>query len=495
MEDLGAVSGGSGSGGLVGFQLLQNTWMVRCQACAALGIAVVNFYDFSEVHEKLIFFPAEVLTRIFHLVSVPLLMSAVIVGICDIRVNFPKKIAVRMAVYFAATTLMSVAAGLSLMLLLKPGVTYPVSEVDAEEEEEPFVTVDSIMDLFRSIIPTNLVLASFKKYKTTRMELAVPSISNSSLETLSLAAITDVAYLTLPQNATEYGLSVDVVDGFDVLGLLVISLVLGLAISSMKEKGLIYRGVIAGVNELIRYSLRLVVGYMPLGLLLVSGTHVVDVGEWKIFIKIGKFTAVVLVGLILHAAVLLPLLYFAMVRRSPVPVIRGVYPALRAAFFSSSSTSALPLTSCCCKERNRIDRKFTGFMLPIANQVNKDGTALFQAAAAVFIAQLSQITVTLSMLITISVTALVATIGAASVPESESMITVFVLTMVGLPLRDVALLVLLELLLARCNTLVNVLGDCVGAALVHHMSQRELEEMVEEDQEDWDRHLVYVQDA
>ncbi|XP_075309257.1 excitatory amino acid transporter 3-like [Odontesthes bonariensis] len=174
---------------------------------------------------------------------------------------------------------MSVAAGLSLMLLVKPGVTYPVSEFDAEKEEEPFVTVGSIMDLLRNMLPQNLVLALFKKYKTS-MKLAVPSISNSSLET----------------NATKYTLSVDVVDGFDVLGLLVISLGLGLAISSMKERGLIYRGVIAGTNELMRYSLRLVASYMPLGLLLVSVTHVVDVGDWKILIKIGKFTAVVLVG-------------------------------------------------------------------------------------------------------------------------------------------------------------------------------------------------------
>ncbi|XP_072241447.1 excitatory amino acid transporter 3-like [Leuresthes tenuis] len=428
----------------------QDTWIVCCQTFVALGIgigiAARSSCDFSEVNEKFIGFPVEIQTRMFQLVSVPLLMSSVILGVCRIRVNFPKRIAVRAAVYFVLTTLMSVAAGLTLMLILKPGVTFPVSEADAEEEE-PFISVESIMDLFRNMFPKNLLLALFQ------------------------------------QNTTEHGLIVDVLSDFDILGLLIISLVLGLAISRLAERGLIFRGVVAGLDELIRYSITLVLGYLPVGLLLVSVTHVVEVGDWEIVLKLGKFAAVVLVGLILHAAVVLPLLYFVMVRRNPMAVIRGVYPALVTAFFLSSSSSALPLTYRCCEEQNRIDRRITGFVLPMANNVNKDGTALYQAAAAVFIAQLSEISVNLRFFIIISVTVTVSTLGAASVPGNEAMITLFVLTMVRLPLRDVILLVLLEMLLDRCSVLVNVLGDCVGAALLHQMSKDELEETSEQDED------------
>ncbi|KAM9753979.1 excitatory amino acid transporter 3-like [Menidia menidia] len=214
---------------------------------------------------------------------------------------------------------------------------------------------------------------------------------------------------------------------------------------------------------------------MPFGLMSMAMSHVVEDGDWDTVLNLGQFAAVIVGGLLLHSFVILPLVYVVAVRRNPAEVFKKAYPALVTALLMSSSIAARPLTIRFCEE-SHIDPRIWQPVLPLASRVNRDGTAMYQAVSAVFVAQLRHISLDLSDLVIISVVASVASMKTAAVPEAGSLLTLFVLTATRRPVRDASILVLLELLLDRCNILVNVLGDCFGLSLLQHMSVQELEE-------------------
>ncbi|XP_078123954.1 excitatory amino acid transporter 3-like [Sander vitreus] len=147
----------------------------------------------------------------------------------------------------------------------------------------------------------------------------------------------------------------------------------------------------------------------------------------------------------------------------------------------SSSSAALPVTFECCEDRLKIDQRITRFILPIGTSLNLNGSAIYEVVAAVFIAQLNKIQLDFAHLLTVAVTAAVASIGAAGLPATGAVTTLFVLAAAGLPAKEASTLVVVEWLLDRCNTAVNVMGNCYGAALIYRVSTQELEHMTRRD--------------
>jgi len=210
---------------------------------------------------------------------------------------------------------------------------------------------------------------------------------------------------------------------------------------------------------------QMIVWTAPIGVFGINAKIVATTG-FSAFKSLGFYFVVVLIGLAIHAFVTLPLVIRLVTGRNPFRHYRGMPPALVTAFSTCSSIVTLPLTMRAVNEKSGVSKKIASFVLPIGATVNMDGTALYECVAVVFIAQVYGFDLTITAQLLIVLTALLASIGAASVPMAGLVMMSIILSAVGLPLEAVGLILAVDRFLDMFRTATNVLSDSVGTVVV-----------------------------
>lgn len=186
----------------------------------------------------------------------------------------------------------------------------------------------------------------------------------------------------------------------------------------------------------------------------------------EVFKALGWYALTVAIGLSIHAFVTLPLLLLLLARRSPWEYFQSMSPALLTAFSTASSNGTLPLTLTCVEKRAGISNRISSFVLPLGATINMDGTALYEAVAVLFIAQVSGNDLVLTQQIVVAITALMVSVGAAGIPHAGTVMMVVVLSAVGLPIEYVGLILAVDRILDMYRTSINVWSDSTACAVV-----------------------------
>ena len=359
---------------------------------------------------------------------VPLIISSMIVGIAGLGdIRKVGKTGLITLVYFLITTCIAVGIGLVMVNIIEPGVAV---EMTVEQVPEKVVGKESvaITDILKSFVSPNLV----------------QSMAN-----------------------------------MEILPLIMFSLVFGGVLTTLGEPGKRAIDFFDTVNAAIMKIVHLLMYFAPIGVFALIASKLGAAGGGDLFLaelaKIGKYVTTVISALLIHGLVVLPAILYMITRRNPIIYFKNVVGALTTAFSTASSSATLPITIECAEQNNRISRKSCLFVLPLAATVNMNGTALYESVAAMFIAQMLGIQLGLGDQMIIFLTATLAGIGAAGIPEAGLVTMVMVLQSVGLPLEGIGMLLSIDWFLDRCRTTINVWGDSIGAGVLDNLEEKWVE--------------------
>ena len=255
----------------------------------------------------------------------------------------------------------------------------------------------------------------------------------------------------------------------DILAVVIIALFLGIALVVGGER---YRNLRILIQELQELCL-LIVGWImrlaPLGIAALLLQLVASQNNALLY-SLAHFIAVVIGSTLFHGIVVLPLMLYIVTRMSPLHFWRGAREALVTAFATSSSAATLPITLRCVEQHLHVKKDIANFVVPLGATVNMDGTALYEAAAALFIARLAGIELDLAHQLIIFFIAMLGAIGAPGIPSVGMLSMVLVLQSVGLPTEAIAILLPIDRILDTVRTTVNVEGDMVGSLIVQKLA-------------------------
>uniref|UniRef100_A0AC35TYS2 Amino acid transporter n=1 Tax=Rhabditophanes sp. KR3021 TaxID=114890 RepID=A0AC35TYS2_9BILA len=414
----------------------------------------------------LIAFPGEILMHMLKMMILPLIISSLISGLAQLDAKQSGRMGSLAILYYISTTVVAVITGIILVLLIHPGDPTIKNDLGTGAEQRTVSTVDTFLDLIRNMFPENIVQATFQQVQTKYVTVR-PKIMKRN-DTDSMRALANGTFdVTKP--------TVEYTAGMNVLGIIVFCIGFGIVVSKMGDEARIMIEFFATMDKIIMQLVLYVMWFSPIGIMCLIAGKILEINDLAETARmLAMYMVTVLAGLAIHALISLPLIFFMCTKKNPFVFMRGLLQAWVTALGTASSSATLPLTFRCLEENLNVDPRVSRFVLPVGATINMDGTALYEAVAAIFIAQMNGVNLSFGNVVTISLTSTLASIGAASVPSAGLVTMLLVLTAVGLPVNDVSLIVAVDWLLDRIRTSINVLGDAFGAGIVDHCVKDDL---------------------
>ena len=251
----------------------------------------------------------------------------------------------------------------------------------------------------------------------------------------------------------------------NVLAVVVFALMLGVALVKGGERFNSIKKLSTQFFEVMMMLVGWVMKLAPIGIFALLA-KLVSTEDISILSRLAEFAAVVTGTTIFHGAVVLPLLLWIFGKMSPITFFKGTRTALITAFATSSSSATMPLSMKCAQENLGVRPQVAGFVIPLGTQLNMDGTALYEAAAALFIANLMGLDLSIGQQLIVCLTAMIASLGAPGIPSAGMVTMIMVLQSVGLPAEAIAILLPIDRLLDTVRTVVNVQGDMMISVVV-----------------------------
>uniref|UniRef100_H3DQF1 Amino acid transporter n=1 Tax=Tetraodon nigroviridis TaxID=99883 RepID=H3DQF1_TETNG len=308
--------------------LRKNAFVLFTVGAVVAGI-ILGFtlrpYKMTYREVKYFSFPGELLMRMLQMLVLPLLVSSLITGMAALDSKASGKMGMRAVIYYMTTTFIAVFIGILIVLIIHPGKGSK-EEFGKQRTIEQVSPADAFLDLIRNMFPPNLVQACTQQFKTTYgkrvVQLTVTvndTLFNATNGSQELLEVSREEVIPLPGQ----------VSGVNALGLVVFSMCFGLIIGNMKEQGQLLRDFFDSLNEAIMQLVAIIMWYAPVGILFLIAGKIVEMDDLtQMGGQLGMYTVTVIIGLLIHAVLILPTLYFAITRQNPFVFIGGLLQAL-----------------------------------------------------------------------------------------------------------------------------------------------------------------------
>ena len=362
------------------------------------------------------------------LIAIPLILASLIKGISDLKdIAKLSKMGGATIVTYMITTVIAVSIGLVVVNVVKPGESISeetrlelISAYESDADEKREVAADTKnsgpLQALVDVVPSNIVSAA--------------GDNKNMLQVIFFAILFGISMILIPPDKSR-----PIKEFFDSL------------------------------NDVVLKIIDLIMLFAPYGVFALLATLIVEAPKWDLLQSLLLYSMTLILGL-----VVLILLYLLIVKlftgRNPNFFLKGILPAQLVAFSTSSSAATLPVTMDRVHNHLGVREEVSSFVLPIGATINMDGTAVYQAIAAVFIAQTFGLDLSLGAQLGIIITATLASIGAAAVPSAGIIVLVIVLAQAGIPEAGLALIFAVDRPLDMCRTVVNISGDATVSMLV-----------------------------
>tara|TARA_B100000683_G_scaffold96735_1_gene95463 strand:- start:25558 stop:26850 length:1293 start_codon:yes stop_codon:yes gene_type:complete len=371
-----------------------------------------------------------VFINLLKLIAVPLVFASLIKGVSSLSdISRLSRIGSKTIGIYLVSTVIAVTFGLLLVNIIQPGKSFSeekrleLKEQYASKAGEKIASAEHVKDegplqFVVDVVPSNFIQAAGN--------------NRNMLQVIFFAILFGIAMVMLPSEKTTY-----------------------------------VKGFFDGVNDIILQIVDIIMLGAPYGVFALLGGLVVDFGaSAELFQALGIYSITVISGLLLMILLVYPIFLKIFTKIKYLNFFKGIAPAQMLAFSTSSSAATLPVTMERCEEHLGVSEEVSSFVLPLGATINMDGTSLYQAVAAVFIAQAFGYDLDLAQQLTIVLTATLASVGAAAVPGAGMVMLVIVLSAIGIDPEGIALIFAVDRILDMLRTVVNVTGDATVATVV-----------------------------
>ncbi|EIE22044.1 Sodium:dicarboxylate symporter [Coccomyxa subellipsoidea C-169] len=391
----------------------------------ALGAGLYSVHP-SKLAIEIIGYPGELLINALQELVLPLIVLALMTGVLNLRhtTTGTGRITTWSLCYYLLSMVLAVIIGIALSFAIRPGRDQPFASGNNKcSTQSSGGTVESLLDIGRQLVPKNIIMAAA---------------------------------------TSQY------------LGVIMFAIVLAVILNSLGPPAEPFIRIIEIANDAIMAMIYLVIYCTPVGIAsLIAQTILKACNITALLKSLGLYVGTILIGFGIHAFVALPLTIFILTRINPYRVMKAYFPAFAMGFGTSSSAATMPVTMECgvnLKCRPSIVR----FVIPLGTNINRDGAALYEAASVLFIAQANGLVLSAGNVVVVAITATLAAIGSASIPNSALVSMVTVLQAVGMSqyIPQLAILLAMDWLIGMFRTITNIWGDACAVSVVDHFANK-----------------------
>lgn len=399
-----------------------------------LSASVLGFVEFTQGYIRPF---GTIFIDLLKLIAVPLVLVSLVVGVASLNdVTKLSRMGGKTVAIYMVTTIFAITIGLTVVNILNPGGTLPdetratliesySENVEGRGDAAAAVQDRTFLDFFVDIVPENFFEAA--------------SNNTNMLQVVFIALLLGIGLINIPA-----------------------------------QKGQPLINVFESLNDVIIKIVDLIMKTAPYGVFALMSAVIVDLtgddlGQALILLRaLGWYCIAVLIGLLLHVTIVYATLFKVFSSMKLRDFFKAIQPAILLGFSTSSSLATLPVTMERVEKNLGVKEEVSSFVLPVGATINMDGTSLYQAVAAVFIAQALGMDLTIAQQLTIVLTATAASIGAAGVPGAGIIMLVIVLQSVQVPIEGIALILGVDRILDMARTAVNITGDAAVSVAVAH---------------------------